>query len=197
VKVSLLRSAVCGLVLVVGSACADDSKLEGFPDPGVTSSSTAGSRVAELIDQGIAQGVAGDYGRAMATFEEVLTLDAGNKYAWFNLGYIAQAQDESDRAMDHYDRALAIDPEYTPAMYNKAILLEEQNPTEAIYLYEQIIEVNPHASTTFVRLGLMQIELGDPVGATEHFNRALALDPDLRSAVPAEFGGEPTPAGQE
>jgi len=150
------------------------------------------NQVRVLIDQGIAQGKQGQTAQAKATFEKVLTLDATNKYAWFNLGYLAQMSNKPDEAITNYNHALTSDPSYTPAMYNKAIILESRDPDAAMALYQQILTINPKATTTYFRRGLMQLKRGDRTNAAANFQQALKLDPSLRGEVPAEFGGTKT-----
>ena len=52
----------------------------------------------------------------------MLKLDPTNKYAFYNLGYIAQTQGDKGGAETQYNKTLAIDAKYDPALYNLAIL---------------------------------------------------------------------------
>ena len=60
----------------------------------------------------------------MATFQDVLAVDPSNVYANYDLGVIAQSNGDSPEAISYYNKALAANTTYTPAMYNEAILLE-------------------------------------------------------------------------
>ncbi|MFB9236003.1 tetratricopeptide repeat protein [Plantactinospora siamensis] len=182
-------SLACGAVLLAGvAACSDDPKT-----PAANQSSDAAAAAPEqkdptaLLKQGIEQGQAGQADQAKATFEKVVSLQGDNKFAWFNLGYLAQSRNATDEAIADYDKALAIDGAYRPAMYNKAMLLEGQKPDDAVALYRKIIDADSHASTAYLRLGLMLVKQDDADGARDAFKAAVKLDPKLASAVPAEY----------
>ena len=49
-------------------------------------------------------------------------LDPQNKYAYYNLGYIAQVRGDKANAESQYKLALAVDPKYDPALYNPALV---------------------------------------------------------------------------
>ncbi|MFY1623092.1 tetratricopeptide repeat protein [Micromonospora sp. WMMD723] len=189
-------SLACGAVLLAGvTACSDDGKeppaaSKGSGDGAQT---PASPKPADLLQQGIQQGQAGQTDRAKETFQKVLSIQADNKFAWFNLGYLAQSQGATAEAVTAYDRVLEIDGSYRPAMYNKAILLEEQNPDEAILLYRKIVEADRSASTAYLRLGLVLDRRNDPAGAGVAFASAVRADAKLAPAVPVQYRS-PKPA---
>ncbi|MET8231058.1 tetratricopeptide repeat protein [Micromonospora sp. NPDC005298] len=147
----------------------------GQGDPGV------------LLQQGIEQGQAGKADEAKATFEKVVALQGDNKFAWFNLGYLAQSRGLASEAVASYDKVLEIDGSYRPAMFNKAILLEGEKPEEALALYRKIVDADKAASTAYLRLGLMLDKRNDQQGARTAFTSAVAVDGSLASSVPAKY----------
>jgi Tfp pilus assembly protein PilF len=64
-------------------------------------------------------------------------------------------------------------------MYNKAILLEESNPQQALSLYQQVVKINPQASTAYLRMAFVQAEQGDLGAAQVSYAKAIAIDPSL------------------
>ena len=144
--------------------------------------STAQSATA-LINTGIAQANAKQYQQAETTFRNVLVLSPKNKFAWYNLGLLAQVQNKAADALADYSRALSIDPKYTPAMYNKAILLERTNLRSALALYQQITSINPRAATAYLREGFVYQRLGDKSRAKQARARAVALDSSLATVT--------------
>ena len=144
--------------------------------------STAQSATA-LINTGIAQANAKQYQQAETTFRNVLVLSPKNKFAWYNLGLLAQVQNKAADALADYSRALSIDPKYTPAMYNKAILLERTNLRSALALYQQITSINPRAATAYLREGFVYQRLGDKGRAKQARARAVALDSSLATVT--------------
>ena len=116
----------------------------------------------------------------------MLAIDPGNTLANYNLGVLAQQAGDDATALSYYDAALETDPNFTSAMYNKAIILEPTDPDAAIALYEQIVSINDQAATAYYRLSLLLEAKGDTAGAQEARDKALAIDPSL---VDAETGG--------
>src|SRR5215475_5792271 len=88
-----------------------------------------------LLKQGIAQAEANKLSEAATTFEDILAISPTNKYALYNLGVIEQKRADPSGAVAHYDQALKADTTYTPAMYNKALILEASDPDGALALY--------------------------------------------------------------
>ena len=194
----LTSTATIALLLGLGTACSDDSKDDGKDKPSATASGSTAtgsaaatgddsleSRVNTLVQTGITQAQSGDYATAQTTFNNVLVIDPGNKFALFNLGVIEQTNGRAQSAIKYYDKALESDPEYTPALYNKAILLEPDDLEAAVAIYEQILTIDPKASTTYLRLSFAYDTLGDPDKAEEMRQKAIELDPSLADVTEA------------
>ncbi len=180
-KRRILAMVTTGLALLGASAgCTHGS------DSGASHPSSSASE-ATLLNQGVSQGLAGKYDAASAIFQQIVSADPDNKLAWFDLGYLCQVRGDRGTATTDYDRALAIDPNYTPAMYNKAILLESSNVDDAIDLYRKILTIDSKASTTHIRLGMLLDQKGDTADARDQFNQAVAIDANLSSAVPQAY----------
>jgi tetratricopeptide (TPR) repeat protein len=137
------------------------------------------TRVAALVQVGIQEANQKDWLAATTTFLNVLEINPGNVYALYNLGVIDQANGKSTGAIGYYKSALAVSKQYTPAMYNEAILLERPDPQQALSLYQQIVHINPQASTAYLRMAFVQAELGDHSAAQVSYARAIAIDPSL------------------
>jgi Tfp pilus assembly protein PilF len=179
---------VLALVLLIG-ACSDD---------GADSSQTSAQKATKQVQQGLQQQQSGQLEAAQQSFLAATVTDPKNKFAWYNLGLIAQLQQNKGQAVQYYDKAIAIDPVFTSALYNKAILIEGDQPDAAIALYRQILAVKPDASTTYLHLGLLLDQKGETTQAREAFAQALKLDPSLASLVPAKYraaakSNSPTP----
>ncbi len=147
------------------------------------SSAQSAVSVAKLINTGITQATAKQYQQAVTTFRDVLVVSPNNKFAWYNLGLIAQVQNHAGPAVAAYTKALTIDPRYTPAMYNKAILLERTNLHSALALYQRITSINPKAATAYLRESFVYDRLGDKTKAKEARTRALGLDKSLATVT--------------
>jgi Tfp pilus assembly protein PilF len=186
----VVTTIVAAMLMAVTAGCSVD---DGAPAAKPTSSSSAKTsptdkQVSQLIEAGIAQGQKGDLAAAKVTFNNALTIDPGNKFALFNLGLVAQSEQKTKAAMAFYDQAIEADPAYTPAMFNKAILLEPTDLEAAVAIYQQILEIDPKASTTYLRLSFAYRTLGDTQKADEARASAIELDPSLADVTELSKG---------
>ena len=142
----------------------------------------------KLLNAGLRAEVLGDYDLAEAKFRQLLKINPRNKFAHYNLGYIAQTQDrDSTEAAKEYGAALKTDPEYGPALYNLAIL-KTANGDEAgaIVLYKRAADANPSDENTQLNLGFLLYKTGDKAGADEAFRKAIALNPAIKWRIPSD-----------
>jgi tetratricopeptide (TPR) repeat protein len=180
---AILAAAVVG----AGATSCSSSPGAGNPaDPGkgggmdgAVNAPNGDPRVAALLQSGIQQAQQRHWSTATTTFLSVLPIDPRNVYALYDLGVIAQTKKDAALALSYYDKALASDGTYTPAMYNKAIVLENSKPRQAIALYNQIIAIDPRASTAYLRMAFAEAELGDMSRARVADARAVAIEPSL------------------
>jgi tetratricopeptide (TPR) repeat protein len=88
---------------------------------------------------------AGRYGEAIAAYQAVLKRDPTNVDALTHLGMIVALGGHADTALATLDRALAIDPDYAPALlYRGQVLLEaKRDPEGAIRSWERFLRVVP------------------------------------------------------
>ncbi|MFI9641679.1 tetratricopeptide repeat protein [Micromonospora sp. NPDC051925] len=190
----MLGSLACGAVLLAGvPACSE--KPADKPQASSSANSdkaNAGTSSADLLKLGVEQGQAGDLDAAKATFEKVLATEANNKFAWFNLGFIAQSRNQADEAISNYDKALAADANYKPALYNKAIALEGKAPTTSMDIYRKVVSIDKKASTAYLRLGMLLSQSGDEAAARDAFKAAIRLDKGLTSTVPEKYRSDST-----
>ncbi|MEU7920231.1 tetratricopeptide repeat protein [Micromonospora zamorensis] len=192
----IFGSLACGAVLLTGvAACSDKSadKPRTNNSEKANGGTNTGAAPADLLKLGVEQGQAGNTDAAKATFEKVLVTEADNKFAWFNLGFIAQSRNQPDEAIGNYDKALAADANYKPALYNKAIVLESKAPTTSIDIYRKLVSIDDKSSTAYLRLGMLLSQSGDEGAARDAFKAAIRLDKGLTSAVPAKYRATPAP----
>jgi tetratricopeptide (TPR) repeat protein len=171
------RAALLALLVVlavVAAACGSSPSQS-------SNASTAQneSAVQALVHKGIAQAQSKQLAQAVTTFNDVLLVDPKNVLALYNLGVINQMENKNTVALGYYDRALTSDSTYTPAMYNKAIILEATNLDAALALYQQIVAINPKASTAYLRMAFVYAKQGQATQAEAARSKAIALDPSL------------------
>ena len=82
--------------------------------------------------------------QALKTYEFVLKENPKRKIAQCNLGYVKALLGKFDEAEKHYDKAIALDPDYEQALLNKASLLFQKNDKSAsLKLLNRILKINP------------------------------------------------------
>jgi tetratricopeptide (TPR) repeat protein len=174
--VIVLTFAGCGSSDHNASPPSTTASTAGTATGNTTSNSAA---VSALLKQGLSQAVSKQFDQAETTFKNVLLLDPNNVYALYNLGVIDQTQNNSAGALIYYNKAIKADRTYTPAMYNKAIILEGSNLDAALALYKQIVAINPSASTAYLRMAFVYAKQGQEAKAAQARAKAIALDASL------------------
>lgn len=88
---------------------------------------------------------AGRYQEAIAAYKAVLKREPTNVEAITHLGVILAIAGHADGALEAFDRALAIDPAYAHALWDKARVLYElrQDYARAIAAWERFVAVAP------------------------------------------------------
>ena len=94
------------------------------------------------------------YAEAVAAYEEAVRLGIDNvQEAWSNLGVVYSEMRCPEKAAEMYERALKVEPEYLPALFNRAGLFEEAGQREqAVALYERILAIKPGHSGALARI---------------------------------------------
>ena len=88
-----------------------------------------------------------------------------------------------DAALDHAERAIAIDPAYA-AVYDLAgaALTRLDAPDRARAMFERSLAFDAHDSAAYLNLGLLDLAAGRRDSAANYFAEALWLDPDVGNA---------------
>lgn len=101
---------------------------------------------------------------------------------WYNLGIDLEA-DSPERALEAYDRALAIQPDHADARTNRGRLLHEVGDVRAAEAcYRAALDADPDHALTAFNLGVALEDLGRPGEAADTYERSLVADPTLASA---------------
>jgi predicted O-linked N-acetylglucosamine transferase (SPINDLY family) len=108
---------------------------------------------------------------------------AQNARAHYNRGNALQTQGDWDAAIDHYRRALLLDPDYAEAHNNLGIALLSRGETDAaIASYRQALLLRPDYARAHNNLGNALQTRGNFEAATGHYLDALLLDPNYAEA---------------
>ena len=109
--------------------------------------------------------------------------DALSATDWAIKGYNAGNNEEYDRAISFYLRAIELDPDYAKAYYNMGIAYADQgNTAKEIESYKKAIELDPDDAAACYNLGNTYKDQGNLTKAIELWEKAIEVDPDLAAA---------------
>jgi len=109
-------------------------------------------------------------------------------YRGYALAYTNRADSRSDRgefekAMEDYDRALELNPEYVDALNNRGMIRGlQQQYQEAIRDFDEAIRIRPDFAKAYNNRGNARRFLGDADGALQDFTRAINIKPTYLDA---------------
>ena len=99
------------------------------------------------------------------------------------MGVALQEQGKLEEAIEAYNKALAIKPDYAEAYYNMGNALKEQGKLEeAIEAYNKALAIKPDYAEAYNNMGIALQEQGKLEEAIEAYNKALAIKPDYAEA---------------
>lgn len=187
----MLLTAAAGFVL--GRFTGDDSSnaktaattiVTAAPGNTAGGASTTVAGASAELDAALALHAAGKLPEAKAAYEAILKTDPKNKYAFFNLGQIAQTNKDYDEAISKYKEALAVDPAYHPALFNEALAFESKNDLAgAIDLMRKADAAKPQDARTLFNLGRLLNLSGKTDEGNKLLAQAVSLDPSLAGAI--------------
>jgi Tfp pilus assembly protein PilF len=143
-------------------------------------------QVTAAVSAALAELRRGELDKAKEGFEKVLDSDGGNKFAHYNLGYIAQTQGDSGEAEQQYRAAIETDPRFVPALYNLAIVVTPNDTGEAIALYRRAIKSDKNDANSHFNLGLLLRQQGKTAEGNSQIQQAVALNPALADQAAAQ-----------
>ena len=156
-------------------------------------SSTSTSANTYLAD-GVRAQLAGQLALADADYLHVIRLDPHNKIAWYDLGVIQQQSGNKQQAETDYDKAIAADSRYVPALYNLGTLVAPADPASAARIYEKVISIQPGMAAAHLNLGYALKAMGQYASGQAQIAEALRLDPSLSPSGSSSTTTPPNPA---
>jgi tetratricopeptide (TPR) repeat protein len=112
-------------------------------------------------------------------FKMVISLNPSDYEAYYYLGLLARegAQPEPEKALGYFDQVLSINPKYTAAFDQKALVYAEQNNLDsALQCYKKILEIEPESARTYKNLGIVYKSQKNIPEAKRHFYEATRLN---------------------
>jgi len=103
--------------------------------------------------------------------------------AYYNRGLAYTKLNQHEQAMEDYDRAIALNPNFAEAYYNRGNAYAKLNqPERAIKDYDRAIALNPNDAAAYNNRGLAYAELNQLERAIKDYDRAIELNPALAEA---------------
>ena len=117
---------------------------------------------------------------------QVISREPRQVLGYYNLGLAYQEQGDDAAALRAYARAQAVDEDFVPALYNRAVLYTSRDPELAIYLYHRAISIQHDSPTAYLNLGLLEAGQGPHLrhDALRLLAKAIRLAPALASRIP-------------
>ena len=119
--------------------------------------------------------------------QKALEIHPNYKNAWLILGNVYYFSGDSQKALDTYDTALSLDPNYGEAIRNKALVLRvlgrkvgetEQDLAKAMIMFKESYYLNNQDSETVRLLGLGEGMAGRHAEAIKYFQRYVQMVPN-------------------
>jgi tetratricopeptide (TPR) repeat protein len=125
----------------------------------------------------------GKYDAAVQAFQKAIDADAKDYFAHFNLAMAYTLLHKDAEASAEYRKTLELKPGLYEAELNGGIvLLRQQNPAEALPLFEDAARQKPNEFRPRYYLAESQLQTGDYSHAEESYKLATALDPKSAGA---------------
>ena len=125
----------------------------------------------------------GRYQEALNKTSQLLQQFSRSATLYNILGTVTKGLGKLDEAIEAYNKAISIKPDYSNAFTNMGVVLKDQGKLdEAIEAYKKAIVVNPDSAPTHNNMGVVFKEQGKLEEAIEAFNKALSIKPDYPEA---------------
>ena len=122
------------------------------------------------------------FDEAIETYEKIndLKIDAKN---FLKIGVCYYNKKNIDEAINNYDKAIELNPNYTEAYFNKGICLSnQQKKEEAIEVFNKAIEIAINDAELYLNRGYCYFSLKNFRKAIKDFNKAIQLRPNFSEA---------------
>lgn len=129
--------------------------------------------------RGLAWYARGDYGKAIADFDEAIRLDPTNASHYNNRAAARLGKGEDERAIADFTEAIRLDPSNAAAYYGRGLARHSRRDLDgAIADDDRAISLRPKFQRAYNNRGLVRHDKGEYDKAVADFNEAIRLDPE-------------------
>jgi len=132
---------------------------------------TAPGRVSQ-ITQALREG---KLDQALQLVDQELRSSADDPQLWTLKGLALSGQKRTKEALDAYHHALAVSPNYLPALQGAAQIQYEAGDREAVVLLRRVAELRPSDQTSHAMLGALAYKQGNCAEAVAEFDKSPQL----------------------
>jgi cytochrome c-type biogenesis protein CcmH/NrfG len=116
-----------------------------------------------------------DYEAALELLGPALEQSSEDPQLWTMQGVAYLGEHRKDKALASFRKALAIRPEYLPALHQEAQLQYEAGSMAAVPVLEHILELQPGDPTSHAMIAVVEYKNGHCAAAIPHFAKSGTL----------------------
>ncbi len=121
----------------------------------------------------------GEIEEAISRYQDLLTKLHKQPEIYNNLGQLFEFKGDFLRAEKNFSRAVALKPDYLPALNNLGNLYGRSGRLkEAEHILKKVAGLRPADADNYLNLGALYSEMGKKLKAVKHFREAIRLRPD-------------------
>lgn len=137
----------------------------------------------QLIGEAVAAHQKGELNRAWLLYQTALRRTPNDAHVWQLAGVLLLQAGQPNAAIEHLERAIALDPQHADARSNLGLAYEVLDRIDEAYAqFAAAVELNPHHSQALTNLGNLARKRGDLDNAIRFYRRALSVMPEQTEA---------------
>ena len=118
---------------------------------------------------------AGQFDRALELLQPALQQNPKSAQLWTLEGITFSNKSDKKKALDAFQHALNVSPEYLPALEGAAQIEYDNGGKDAAALLERVLALRPHEATSHAMLAVLAYRRGDCSSAVSHFEQSGSL----------------------
>jgi len=139
---------------------------------------------ASLCNQGVLCFEKGDYVQAIDNYVQALEYDEANPDIHYNMGKALTRTNEHNKALEHLQKAIALNPGDIGSYYEIAVVQDEKGMiNEAIASYHKVLELDPRNLNATFGLGTLFGIQGDMDKAIQFLSAAVSINPTFVDGI--------------